>query len=78
VKAWVAITDRDWYSYLRARPGLDEANFWQPGSNREFHALTAGQPLLFKLHFPHHFIVGGRFLRHATLIAGIGRVGGLR
>jgi putative restriction endonuclease len=68
MKLWVAITDGDWYQYLRDRPGLDEVNFWQPGGSREFRVLTAGQPFLFKLHYPDHFIVGGGFFRHATLL----------
>lgn len=66
MKAWVAITDGDWFRYLRDRPRLEEVNFWQPGGAREFRALSVGQPLLFKLHYPHHFIVGGGFFRHAT------------
>ncbi|HEV8700659.1 MAG TPA: HNH endonuclease signature motif containing protein [Candidatus Polarisedimenticolia bacterium] len=66
MKAWVAITDRDWFRYLRERPRLDEANFWQPGGAREFRTLSVGQPLLLKLHYPDHFIVGGGFFRHAT------------
>jgi HNH endonuclease len=66
MKAWVAITDGDWYRYLRSRPALDEVNFWQPGGTREFRALSVGQPLLFKLHYPEHFVVGGGFFRHAT------------
>ncbi len=66
MKLWIAITDSDWYRDLRDRPGLDEVNFWQPGGSREFKILTVGQPLLFKLHYPDHFIVGGGFFSHAT------------
>lgn len=68
MKLWVAITDGDWYRYLRDRPSLDEANFWQPGGSRQFRQLSAGEPFLFKLHYPDHFIVGGGFFRHATLL----------
>jgi putative restriction endonuclease len=68
MKLWVAITDGDWFRYLREQPGLDEVNFWQPGGSREFKLLGAGQPFLFKLHYPDNFIVGGGFFRHATLL----------
>ena len=44
---------------LASQPGLDEVNFWQPGSNTQFRALSPGELLLFKLHSPDNFIVGG-------------------
>jgi putative restriction endonuclease len=28
----VAATDPDWFSYLRARPEIEEVNFWRPGA----------------------------------------------
>ncbi|HEX5385515.1 MAG TPA: HNH endonuclease [Gemmatimonadales bacterium] len=67
MKAFVAVTDRDWYDFLRRRPDLDEVNFWQPGGGRQFRALEPGQPFLFKLHYPDNFIVGGGFFAHASL-----------
>ena len=39
MKAYVGITDYDWYELLASRPGLDEVNFWQPGGSRRFGAL---------------------------------------
>src|SRR5688572_29569401 len=68
VRAYVAVTDDDWYNFLSARPDLDEVNFWQPGGRRLFELLTVGEPLLFKLHAPHNFIVGGGFFTHASLV----------
>jgi putative restriction endonuclease len=68
VRAFVAVTDKDWYQFLAGRPDLDEVNFWQPGGNRAFRALSRGEPLLFKLHHPDNAIVGGGFLAHASLI----------
>jgi hypothetical protein len=68
VRAFVAVTDKDWYQFLAGRPELDEVNFWQPGGNRVFRALSPGEPLLFKLHYPDNAIVGGGFLAHASLI----------
>lgn len=44
IKAYVAVTDADWYRFLQTRPGLDEVNFWQPGGRRLFATLSRGQP----------------------------------
>ncbi len=64
---WVAVTDSDWFAFLRARRP-EEANFWQPSGGRQFRALDPGEPFLFKLHSPRNFVVGGGFfLRHTTL-----------
>ena len=68
MRAYVAVTDRDWFRFLRDRPDLDEVNFWQPGGTRQFRALSVGQPFLFKLHYPDHAIVGGGYFRHASLV----------
>jgi len=57
----IAVTDNDWFRFLRRQPGIDEVNFWQPGGERRFNALTPGELLLFKLHSPENFIVGGGF-----------------
>ncbi len=59
MRAYVGVTDRDWYRFLLARPELDEVNFWQPSGGRGFHALEPGEPFLFKLHYPENAIVGG-------------------
>lgn len=61
VKAYVGVTDGDWYRFLAARPSLTEANFWRPSGNGEFKALRPGEPFLFKTHYPHNRIVGGGF-----------------
>jgi putative restriction endonuclease len=57
----IAVTDNDWFRYLRSQPDVDEVNFWQPGGERAFRALQPGELLLFKLHHPHNYIVGGGF-----------------
>jgi putative restriction endonuclease len=63
----IAITDSDWFDYLsELRP--DEANFWQPSGSRSFRALSPGEPLLFKLHSPQNFIVGGGFFSHYAIL----------
>lgn len=61
MKAFVAVTDSDWFDFLSRQPGIDEVNFWRPGGSGEFKALSLGGPLLFKLHWPQNFIVGGGF-----------------
>jgi putative restriction endonuclease len=68
VKAYVAVTDRDWYDFLRTKPDLDEVNFWQPGGNRQFSALQPGELFLFKLHYPNNFIVGGGVFAHSSIL----------
>jgi putative restriction endonuclease len=67
LKLFVAITDSDWFDYLaELRP--DEVNFWRPSGAKSFHSLEPGEPLLFKLHSPNNFIVGGGFFSHYTVL----------
>ena len=67
MRLFVAITDSDWFDYLsELRP--DEVNFWRPSGAESFHSLSPGEPLLFKLHSPHNFIVGGGFFSHYTVL----------
>lgn len=68
MKAFVAVTDGDWFRFLQSQRELDEVNFWQPGGNRRFTALAPGQPFLFKLHAPDNFIAGGGFFAHSSLL----------
>jgi len=65
---YLAVTDNDWFRFLRRRPEIDEVNFWQPGGGREFKTLRTGEPFLFKLHSPENFVVGGGFFAHASLL----------
>jgi putative restriction endonuclease len=72
VRLVVAVTDRDWFDYLRAKPSISEVNFWAPGA-APFRALQAGELFLFKLHAPTNFIVGAGSSRmqapsHAPLL----------
>lgn len=67
MRGFVATTDHGWYEFLRARPELDEVNFWRPGGTT-FVALTPGEVFFFKLKAPHHAIGGfGLFARFARL-----------
>lgn len=61
MRAYVGVTDGEWHRFLAARPALDEVNFWRPSGEREFRALTPGEPFFFKTHHPHNRVVGGGF-----------------
>jgi putative restriction endonuclease len=68
MRAYVGITDWDWYQQLRAIPGVDEINFWKPGGKHRFGALEPGELFLFKLHSPRNFIVGGGLFAYSTIL----------
>jgi putative restriction endonuclease len=68
MNAFVANTDRDWFDFLAARDDVDEVNFWQPSPSGRFRALSPGELFLFKLHYPQHFIVGGGFFAHYSVL----------
>lgn len=68
MRAFVAVTDHDWFEFLRARPELDEVNFWQPSGSSRFRALDPGELFLFKLHAPQNYIVGGGFFQHFSTL----------
>ena len=61
MRAYVGVTDNDWYHFLAARPEVTEVNFWQPSGGREFRVLAPGEPFFFKTHYPHNRVVGGGF-----------------
>jgi len=61
VRAYVGVTDNDWYRFLADRPELTEVNFWQPSGGHEFRVLAPGEPFFFKTHYPHNKVVGGGF-----------------
>lgn len=68
IKAYIGITDREWFDLLRSQATLDEVNFWQPSGNRRFQALKRGELFLFKLHSPRDVIVGGGIFMHFSLL----------
>jgi putative restriction endonuclease len=61
MRAYVGVTDNNWYRFLAARPAMTEVNFWQPSGAREFRVLAPGEPFFFKTHYPHNRLVGGGF-----------------
>ena len=61
MRIFVAITDNNWYQLHASRSNVEEVNFWRPSPTANFVALHAGELMLFKLHSPLNFIVGGGF-----------------
>jgi len=59
LKAFVGVTDNDWYNFLASQPQITEVNFWKPGGAASFQALQPGEPFIFKTHWPHNSLVGG-------------------
>jgi len=68
ITMFVAITDRSWFDLLSSTQP-DEVNFWQPSGRTAFRALSPGELLLFKLHSPNDYIVGGGVFSHASNIS---------
>jgi putative restriction endonuclease len=68
MKAYVGITDSDWFESLRSQPHLDEVNFWRPSGKQPFKALRPGELFLFKLHSPNDYIVGGGIFAHYSAL----------
>jgi putative restriction endonuclease len=68
MQSFVGVTDYDWYRMLSTESGIDEVNFWKPGGQQGFAALSPGDLFLFKLHAPRNFIVGGGFFAHFTRV----------
>ncbi len=70
VHGFVANTDYEWFTFLRARGPLEEVNFWQPSGGDAFRALQPGEPFFFRLKRPHYAIGGfGYFARHEVVLA---------
>jgi putative restriction endonuclease len=43
MRAYVGITDQNWFEFLRSQTHLDEVNFWRPSSGQSFKALQPGE-----------------------------------
>lgn len=67
MKMYVGITDYEWYMTLK-NVHCDEVNFWRPRGKKNFKALDEGELLLFKLHSPLNYIVGGGFFLNFSLL----------
>lgn len=68
VKAFIGVTDKDWFDLLKSQTNLSEVNFWQPSGKNQFRALQSGEFFLFKLHSPLNYIVGGGVFVHSSLL----------
>jgi putative restriction endonuclease len=66
MKMFVGVTDYDWYTTLKENK-CDEVNFWTPGATN-FKALSENDILLFKLHSPRNYIVGGGFFVRFSIL----------
>lgn len=70
MRGLVANTDLDWFETLRTRPEIPEINFWQPSGGTQFHAVSPGELVFFRLKSPVNAIAGfGVFARHAIVPA---------
>lgn len=67
----IAVTDHEWFEFLRQQGQLDEVNFWRPSDTRTPRQLIPGMPLLFKLRkgFGGWIVGWGIFARHDVLPA---------
>ena len=61
VRAYVGVTDGDWYRFLAPGPGSRRSTSGGPAAAGEFRALGPGEPFFFKTHHPHNRVVGGGF-----------------
>lgn len=59
MKAYVGVTDSNWYKFLSTRTHIREVNFWRPYGSRAFRVLAPGEPFIFKTRHPQNAIVGG-------------------
>ena len=67
----IAVTDHDWFQFLRQQGSLDEVNFWRPSDTRIPRQLVPGMPMIFKLKqaFGGWIVGWGIFARHDVLPA---------
>ncbi len=65
---YIGVTDRTWFEHHKARQ-VDEVNFWLPGGNVNFRALSEGDLFLFKLHkrYGGKIVGGGYFVSFSFL-----------
>jgi putative restriction endonuclease len=61
MRMYVAITDKDWFTFNASSRNVEKVNFWRPSSRTTFRVLQPSELLLFKLHSPDNFIAGGGF-----------------
>lgn len=65
MNGWNGVNDNRDFAFLSRQPGTEEVNFCQAGGKSIVKRLRPGEPFLFKLHVPHHFIAGGGFFAYS-------------
>lgn len=65
MKFYLGVTDNSWFNYL-SQINPEDINFWQPGGNVDFKALSPRAPFLFKLKYPLNAIGGVGFFSSYT------------
>ena len=58
MKGYVALTDFNWFTFLRDLPGASEVNFWQPRGGTILNP-PEGMPFFFKLDASHGSQIAG-------------------
>ena len=64
---YIANTDHQWYNYLKSF-SPEDINFWQPGGNVSFKAVSPGSPFLFRLKSPVNKIAGLAFFSTHSIL----------
>jgi len=59
MRAYVGVTDAQWYRQLADRPPGGQVKFSRPAGGRRFAAIAPGEPVFFETHHRHNRIVGG-------------------
>jgi putative restriction endonuclease len=62
MRIFLGVTDKEWFDLHASRGHVEEVNFRRPAPTATFKALGPGELMLFKLHAPDNFVVGGRVL----------------
>jgi putative restriction endonuclease len=67
INLFIANTDNNWFDFLSSEPSPSEVNFWQP-SGKGFHAIQAGELLVFRLKSPRNLIGGFGVLSNSSVL----------
>jgi putative restriction endonuclease len=69
MRAYVGVTDDNWFRFLASRPSINEVNFWRPRDTRLFSSLSPGEPFIFKTRARvGNLLVGGGFFESHVVL----------
>lgn len=69
MRAYVGVTDDNWFRFLASRPNVSEVNFWRPRDTRLFSSLSPGEPFIFKTRArAGNLLVGGGFFESYVVL----------